>query len=279
MNQKTKSRNIKSVKDIIYTNRSEHHKVGMILEPNHWEEYDPFLIMAEDFFPQGAFGIHPHRGIETVTYVVEGNLEHFDNKNGRGQLTAGDVQWMTAGSGVLHSEEPPEGETVHTLQLWVNLSSDKKMTKPRYQNLISENAPVREEDGVVVRVFSGSSKGIKSATLNHTPVTMVEINMEPGTTMTQDLPGSYNGFIYVLEGKGKFGENEVDAKQNQVLWLERAKESEQSEVLIHAEEKLKVIMYAGEPIGDPVIARGPFVMNTQEEIRQAYTDYREGKFE
>lgn len=279
MNNKIVSRHIKSVKDIEYVNRSQNHTAGLIVEFNQWKEQDPFLLMAEDFFPKGAFGLHPHRGIETVTYVVNGNLNHFDNKNGAGVLATGDVQWMTAGSGVLHSEEPPGDEIVHTLQLWVNLPSERKMTTPRYQNLLSKDAPVTQEEGVTVRVFSGSSKEVKSSTLNHVPVTMVEIIMEPGTTMIQDLPGSYNGFLYILGGKGTFGESEVKGKKNQVLWLERANEARQSEVRIHAEEKLHVMLYAGEPIGELVVARGPFVMNTEEEIDQAHQDFRNRNFE
>ncbi|MBS4178445.1 pirin family protein [Lederbergia citrea] len=273
------SRGIRNVRDVIYQENSPTHKVGLVLEPGNWEEFDPFLLMAEDFFQRGTFGMHPHRGIETVTYVIDGKLEHLDNKTGGGELLSGDVQWMTAGKGIIHTEDPANGETVHSLQLWVNLPSDKKMTEPRYQNMRAQDMPVRHEDGAIIRVFSGSSKGVTADTKNHVPVTMVEFILEPGTTVKQDLPGSYNGFLYIIEGEGTFGSGNTKGKKGQVLWLERGIGAEQSEVKILAQERLHVMLYAGQPVGEKVVARGPFVMNSEEEIVQAYKDYREGKFE
>lgn len=186
---------------------------------------------------------------------------------------------MTAGRGVTHKETSAAGDTVHSLQLWVNLPRSIKMTEPRYQNLRAKNMPVRQEEGAVIRVFSGSSAGVSASTLNHVPVTMVEIQVEPGFAVTQDLPGSYNGFIYVLEGSGTFGVDHTEGRKNQVLWLGPADGAKESEISIRADEKLRVLLYAGEPINEPVFAYGPFVMNTEEEIRQAFADYREGKFD
>ena len=273
------SRGIRSVRDVIVEEKSPGHKVGLVIEPNNWADVDPFLLMAEDHFVRGIFGMHPHRGIETVTYVIDGKLEHMDNKAGEGVLKPGDVQWMTAGKGIIHSEDPVAGETVHSLQLWVNLPSDKKMTEPRYQNMRGRDMPVRHEEGATMRVFSGSSMGVSANTKNHVPVTMVEFNVEAGVTVTQDLPGSYNGFLYIVDGKGMFGKDHVGGEKGQVLWLERGTGEEKTEVIIHATEKLRVLLYAGQPIGETVFARGPFVMNSEEEITQAYKDYREGKFE
>lgn len=273
------SRKIRSVRDVIIRENSLTHSSGLVIEPGRWEEYDPFLLMAEDYFQHGTFGLHPHRGMETVTYVIDGKLEHTDNKGGKGELLPGDVQWMTAGKGIIHAEEPAYGETVHSLQLWVNLPSDKKMTEPRYQNLRRDQIPVRQEKGAIVRVFSGSSGDVTASTKNHVPVTMVEITLEENVTFIQELPGSYNGFLYILEGKGTFGCDKTKAKKGQVLWLERTNDEKESEVEIHAEEKLRVLLYAGQPIGEPVVAHGPFVMNSEEEIVQAYKDYREGNFE
>lgn len=272
------SRGIRSVRNVVYEETSPTHKVGLVIEPGNWREYDPFLLMAEDFFQRGTFGMHPHRGIETVTYVIDGKLEHMDNRTGGGVLLPGDVQWMTAGKGIIHTEDPAVGETVHSLQLWVNLPSDKKMSEPRYQNMRAQDMPVRYEEGASIRVFSGSSKGVKADTKNHVPVTMVEFILEPKATISQDLPGSYNGFLYILEGEGTFGSKNTAGKKGQVLWLGRGDEAEMSEIEIHAKEKLHVLLYAGQPIGEKVVARGPFVMNSEEEIAQAYKDYREGKF-
>jgi redox-sensitive bicupin YhaK (pirin superfamily) len=273
------SRGIRSKRDVVYQENSPTHKAGLVIEPGNWKDADPFLMMAEDFFQRGTFGMHPHRGIETVTYVIDGKLEHLDNKTGGGELNSGDVQWMTAGKGILHTEDPAEGQTVHSLQLWVNLPSDKKMTEPRYQNMRAQDMPVRHVDGASVRVFSGSSNGVTADTKNHVPVTMIEMIVENGASVTQDLPGSYNGFLYVVEGKGTFGNENTEGKKGQVLWLERGNGVEQTEVTIRATEKMRVLLYAGEPIGEKVVARGPFVMNSEEEIVQAYKDYREGKFE
>lgn len=278
-NENVVSRGISSVRDVVFQENSPTHKVGLVIEPGNWKQADPFLLMAEDFFVRGTFGMHPHRGIETVTYVIEGKLEHSDNKTGGGELLPGDVQWMTAGRGIIHTEDPAVGDTVRSLQLWVNLPSDKKMTEPRYQNMRAQDMPVRQEEGAEIRVFSGSSMGVTAATKNHVPVTMVELNVEAGVTVKQDLPGSYNGFLYIVEGQGTFGKDNTVGKEGQVLWLERIEESEQTEVLIQATEKLRVLLYAGQPIGEKVVARGPFVMNSDEEIVQAYKDYHEGKFE
>ncbi|QPA32612.1 pirin family protein [Thermaerobacillus caldiproteolyticus] len=272
-------RGIRRIKTVQYQTNSSIHRNGFVLEPGNWKEYDPFLMLMEDFFQRGTFDFHPHRGIETVTYVIDGTLEHFDNKAGHGKLGPGDVQWMTAGKGVIHKEDPAPGSTVHSLQLWINLPRSKKMTEPRYQNLKSKDMPVRKEEGAIVRVFSGSSKGVQAPTLNHVPVTMVEILLESGASVVQDLPGSYNGFLYILEGSGTFGVHQTEGRAGQVLFLDSADEARESEITMTAREKLRVLLYAGEPINEPVVAYGPFVMNTQEEIRQAMIDYQTGKFD
>lgn len=272
------SRGIRSVRDVIIKEKSPGHRVGLVIQPNNWQDVDPFLLMAEDYFVRGTFEMHPHRGLETVTYIIDGELEHKDGHGGEGVLKPGDVQWMTAGKGILHSEEPVGDQTVHSLQLWLNLPSEKKMTEPRYQNMCSQDMPVRQQDGAVIRVFSGSSMGVTSTTKNHVPVTMVEFIVEAGVAVTQDLPGSYNGFLYILEGQGAFGKDETAGEAGQVLWLERGVDEQPTEITIHATEKLRVLLFAGQPIGETVVARGPFVMNSEEQIEQAYKDYREGKF-
>ncbi|AKP47027.1 pirin family protein [Bacillus smithii] len=271
-------RGIRRIQSVNLKQNSPIHQNGYVLEPGNWKEYDPFLMLMEDVFQKGAFDFHPHRGIETVTYVIDGTLEHEDNQAGKGKLEAGDVQWMTAGRGVIHKEDPAPGSTVHSLQLWINLPKTKKMTEPRYQNLKRESVPVRKEEGAVIRVFSGSSQGVKAKTLNHVPITMVEIDLEPKASIVQDLPGSYNGFLYVLEGSGFFGVDETEGRAGQVLFLTRDNEDSDSIIKITAKEKMRVLLYAGEPINEPVVAYGPFVMTTQEEIRQAILDFQNGKF-
>ncbi len=271
-------RKISRVWNVDIKKHNESHSSGFVIEPGHWEEFDPFLLMAEDYFKRGTFGPHPHRGMETVTYVIDGKLEHEDNKGGAGALYPGDAQWMTAGKGVIHSEEPAVGETVHSLQLWVNLPSDKKMTEPRYQNLLGEKMPIRVERGVIVKVFSGNSGDVQSETKNHVPITMVEIKLEKGATFAQDIPQHYNGFFVILEGTGTFGLNEVEGTKGDVLLLEQTEGEGHTEVDIFASEPMRLLLYAGQPVREPVVARGPFVMNTEEEINQAYADFRNGKF-
>lgn len=274
-----KRRAIKKVWTVHERRISNIHSATPILEPGHWEDYDPFLLMMEDKFEKGAFDVHPHRGIETLTFVIDGSINHYDSASGSdGTLQSGDLQFMTAGRGVVHNESPADGERVHLLQLWINLPRKYKMAEPRYQNMKAKDMPVRQEKGSLIRVYSGSSGDIVSNTMNHAPVTFVEMIIENGTSAIQDIPGTYNGFIYVLEGSGIFGENKVAAHKGQALWLSSADEMEMSSIQVSANESLRLVLFAGTPLKEPIVARGPFVMNTEEEIIQAYTDYRNGTF-
>jgi quercetin 2,3-dioxygenase len=279
-NENIKLREIKRIWTVNEQKISPIHTAGPVLPPGPWKDYDPFLLLMEDKFEKGAFDVHPHRGMETITFIIDGNINHYDSATGAdGRLEKGDLQFMTAGSGVVHNESPADGEKVHLLQLWVNLPRKYKMVKPRYQNMHAKDMPVRQENGALIRVYSGSSGDIVSNTLNYAPVTFVEIVLEEGASISQDLPGTYNGYIYVLEGSGTFGENKVEAKKGQAMWLGSANDGEMSSIHISANEKLRLILFAGEPLREPVVAYGPFVMNSEEEIRQAYRDYHEGKFE
>ena len=248
------------------------HSVRTVLDPSQWEESDPFLLLNEDWFPPGTFGDHPHRGFETVTLVLDGTLGHRDNRGNSGTLGPGDAQWMTAGRGIIHSEEPNAG-VVHSLQLWLNLPASSKMIEPRYQDLRGEDMPVRTESGATLRVYSGSSGDVKANTLNNVPVTMVEMRLDAGASVSQDLPSDYNAFVYIVEGVGRFGEAETVARAAQAVWL-----SAGDEITVAATEPLHAILYAGRPLREPVAAYGPFVMNTPEQIRQAFEDFRAGRF-
>ncbi len=233
---------------------------------------DPFLGLMEDWFPRGVFDRHPHRGIETVTYVLEGELEHYDNQGNSGVVRPGEAQWMTAGRGVIHNEIPAEGVTVHSLQLWVNLPAAKKMTAPRYQELTAETVPVRHEPGVEVRVFSGSSGNVRAPTLNHAPVTMLELRIDPAATFRQELPPGDNAFLVILEGAGKVGGRAVNT--GDVVFLERVEVAS----VVRLEGALRALLFSGRPLNEPVVAYGPFVMNSMEQIREAFADYQAGRF-
>jgi hypothetical protein len=258
------------------------HRVRPLLPAamrGEWAAVDPFLALMEDWFPRGVFGKHPHRGIETVTYVLEGRIDHYDNQGNKGVILPGDAQWMTAGRGLIHNEIPAEDVTVHSLQLWINLPAAHKMTAPRYQDLLGATAPTRREPGAEIRVFSGSSGDIVSPTLNYVPVTLVEFRLEPGVAVRQQLPADYNGFVVVLEGDGVIGEAGRAVAAGDVAWLTRREDKGPSEVLVGAGARpLRALLYAGRPLREPVAAGGPFVMNTQAEIEQAYADYRAGRF-
>ncbi len=272
-------RKIKRTWKVQLKKNSDIHSGGLLLPPGNWEEFDPFLIMAEDIFQKDAFDFHSHRGMETVTYIIDGELQHSDNKGGSGILKPGDAQWMTAGSGIMHLEEPHKNVTVHTLQLWINLPKASKMAAPRYQDILSNKVPVRKKEGITYRVFSGNSGDVVSTTKNYVPVTYVEIIIDSGRIANQDLPSDYNGFMYILEGSGAFGDNEVKAAKGEVLLLDSVTEKvDASEIIIKADEKLRIIFIAGKPLKEPVVARGSFVMNTEEEMKQAYADFRTGKF-
>lgn len=253
------------------------HKANVVLMPNNWQRFDPFLLMMEDNMKKGVFDYHPHRGIETVSYMIEGELHHKDNIGHKGVLRKGDTQWMSAGKGLLHREEAPENSFAHFLQLWVNLPADKKMSEPRYQDIFVSETPTHTEKGVVYRIISGTSGNVTSTTKNHAKVAMVEITVQANHTAKQDFDKDYNGFIYVLEGSGIFGANRIPASKKEVLWMRPSVDCK-SEILIEAQENLKVLVIAGKPLRESVVAQGPFVMNTTEQINEAYLDLRAGKF-
>jgi redox-sensitive bicupin YhaK (pirin superfamily) len=251
---------------------------NLVLVPGDFEFSDPFLLMAEDWFrAPGGFEEHPHRGFETVTVVLEGKVEHRDNHGGHGVLGPGDVQWMTAGRGVLHSELPQGASTVHSLQLWLNLPASSKMAEPSYQDLRGRSMPVRREKGALVRVFSGESGGIRGPARNQVPVTMVELRIEPGASLVQELPASANCFIYLLEGSAAIGAAWTEPREGQVVWL-RPEGAGRTQVTLAASALLHAYLWAADPIGEPVVARGPFVMNSIAEVQQAFNDYRTGRF-
>ena len=240
---------------------------------------DPFLLMMEDWFPRGVFERHPHRGIETITYVIEGQFDHYDNYGNKGSLMAGDVQWMTAGRGIIHVEQPAEGTTAHLFQLWVNLPAVDKMVEPRTQNLIGADLPVRRELGAEIRVFSGKSGQVNSPTKNYAPVIMIEARLEAGTRIRQELPADYTAFLVVLDGDGLVGRDRSPVRAGDVVWLTRAADALSEVEIVGGAAPLRVLLFAGRPLREPVVARGPFVMNTEEQIRQANADYQAGRFE
>jgi hypothetical protein len=252
----------------------------LIIPPGNWEAADPFLLMVEDFFHTPAgFPDHPHRGIETVTFVLGGELRHADNRGNSGVLGETDLQWMTAGGGIIHAELPHQDSTVHSLQLWLNMPSGRKMIEPGYQDLHGADAVIASDDGVSIRVLSGRVDGVEASTINVVPVLYLEVAMEAGKRVTLPVPAAFNGFVHVIEGSIRAGQEGQRGNSGDVLWLDYPEhESGESTLTIAALTRSRLLVVTGEPIREPVIAYGPFVMNSAQEIRDAFDDYQAGRF-
>jgi quercetin 2,3-dioxygenase len=247
---------------------------------------DPFLMLDQmgpvEYAPGKAVGApdHPHRGFETVTYLLEGAAQHKDSHGNSGNLKAGDVQWMTAGSGLVHSETPSDemmqnGGRMHGFQLWVNLPRKDKMIAPRYQDTASEKIPVvTSADGAVqVKVIAGSAMGAEAVIETRTPMLYLHYTLQPSASITQTVPENYNAFAYVVEGTGRFSQKE--AKAFHLVLFER--DGNEVSVTNTGDTPLSFLLLGGVPINEPVVSYGPFVMNTKAEIYQAIEDYQNGK--
>jgi redox-sensitive bicupin YhaK (pirin superfamily) len=250
----------------------------MVVPSGNFQGTSPFLMLSEDWFgAPGGFETHPHRGMQTVTIVLEGALEHRDHTGARGVLRPGDVQWMTAGRGVMHSEMPHERETAHTLQLWLNLPGRLKMIPARYQDQRLADTPVRRVPGAEVRVYAGRSGEIEQPHGSDWPMMLLDISLEAGAEFSQEVPAPDRGFVYVLEGRARLGANAREVSRGSVAWFEPRAGEGMATLRIAAGEKFRGLLFAGPPIDEPVFAYGPFVMTTREEIVQAFEDYQAGR--
>ena len=252
--------------------------------------FDPFLLLDEmgpmTLAPGHAKGApdHPHRGFETVTYLLSGEMEHKDSRGYAGRLRVGDVQWMTAGAGVVHSEMPSAefqrtGGRLHGFQLWVNLPKRDKMMSPRYQEIPAAQIPkATSADGLVtVSVIAGEAMGERAIIETRTPIIYLHYRIEPGGSVTQQVPATYNAFAYVVDGEGRFGEESEHAGDGQMVIFAQDGDEVRIENPAAAVATLDVLLIAGMPLNEPVARYGPFVMNTEAEIRQAIEDYRQGR--
>ena len=255
-----------------------------------FSQCDPFLLLDEmgpmELAPGEAKGApdHPHRGFETVTYLLAGDMEHKDSSGHAGRLRPGDVQWMTAGAGVIHSEMPSRdfarrGGQMHGFQLWVNLPKRDKMTKPRYQEIPSSQIPKAvSADGLVrVSVIAGEAMGERAVIETRTPIIYLHYKIQPGGAATQQVPAAYNAFAYVVEGEGLFGAEGERARDGQMVLLAQDGDQVRIENPADANSTLEVLLIAGVPLNEPVSRYGPFVMNSEAEIRQAIEDYSLGR--
>jgi quercetin 2,3-dioxygenase len=255
-------------------------------------DLDPFIHMDQmgevDYAPGEPRGTswHPHRGFETVTYIIDGTFRHQDSNGGGGLITNGDTQWMTAGGGILHIEEPPEdlvmsGGLFHGFQLWVNLPSALKMAPPRYQDIRAGQVALLSsaDGGALIRVIAGEVGGHAGPGVTHTPITLLHATVEPGAQLRLPWRADFNALAYVLAGSGTVGADQRPVRTGQLTVFGPG------DVLTFGaqrrmdgpSEKLDVLVLGGQPIREPVAAYGPFVMNTRAELVKAFEDYQAGR--
>jgi quercetin 2,3-dioxygenase len=251
--------------------------------------FDPFLLVDEmgpvDYAPGEAIGApdHPHRGFETVTYVLEGEGEHRDSAGHRGVIGPGAVQWMTAGSGVVHAEMPShrlqaEGGRMHGFQIWVNLPARDKMMAPRYQEIPASRIPeAATADGLArVRVIAGEALGARAVIETQTPILYQDWTLSPGATVEQPIPLDHEAFVYVFGGEALVGDDQRRVRDGEAALLgpgDRVRLAASAE----AAGPARLLLLGGVPLREPVARYGPFVMNTPEEIQRAFTDYQAGR--
>ncbi|MBT3017595.1 MAG: pirin family protein [Candidatus Thiodiazotropha sp. (ex Clathrolucina costata)] len=243
-------------------------------------QFDPFLLLdhfvsddPDDYI--GGFPPHPHRGFETVTYLLAGQVEHRDNAGHTGLLETGGVQWMTAGRGVIHSEMPQQQDGLLSgFQLWVNLPAGEKMIDPRYQEFDRQAIPLEaRSDGVEVRVVAGQTSRQTRGPVSElvTPALFYDITLPVGTRFEESLPETYNSFVYLIEGAVSI--DGINLEVNSLAVLDQG-----DSVEITAQEPSRLLLVAGQPLHEPIARRGPFVMNSEAELQQAFNDYQEGRF-
>jgi len=259
-------------------------KLTRVLTQQLQERLDPYLMLdnfkshnPDDYV--AGFPNHPHRGFETITYMITGRMRHRDSAGNEGLLQNGGVQWMTAASGVIHSELPEqENGAMEGFQLWLNLPAKDKMNDPWYKDFQSDDLPkYSTEDGVDVTVIAGQSYGIEGAvTRDITEPTYLDIHLPAGTSFSQAIPADHNAFVFVYRGTIEIAGETVPTKTMAIL--ENNADTDGVTITADSSEDTKVILITGRPLGEPIVQYGPFVMNNQQEIMQAVTDFQSGKF-
>jgi len=248
------------------------------VEPNY---FDPFLMLdefgsdnKEDYI--AGFPSHPHRGIETVTYMLEGEFEHQDSTGTKGKMSSGDVQWMKTGSGIIHSEMPTMSEgRLHGFQLWINMPSNLKMSKPNYIYINSKNMEIHKDGDKKVKVIAGKFKNTEGSIKGHNvePI-YFDVELKKNREFNFQVPSTHNSFIYLIDGEIKVGVNSHNKVKNSKLILLTKGEK----LIVLSLSNAKFLLISGKPIGEQIARGGPFVMNTKEEILQAVQDYHNGTF-
>lgn len=278
-------RHIQSIHSGLDTADGADVKLTRIINQPGLKHLDPFLLLdafgtdePKDYI--GGFPPHPHRGFQTVTYLLAGRMRHEDNQGNHGELKAGGIQWMSAGRGIIHSEMPmQENGLLMGFQLWVNLPAKEKMGPPGYQDFEPEAIPLETRaDGSSIRVIAGETSQGTTGVIEdeHTQPTYLDVELTAKQDWHQTLPPGHTAFVYVHQGTIKIqsdekGDETVQAGQLAVL-------SAGELLTIHAQQQARFLVVAGQPLGEPIVQRGPFVMNTEAEARQAFEDYQNGRF-
>lgn len=249
------------------------------------QELDPFLLLdafrsdnPDDYI--AGFPSHPHRGFETVTYLLNGRMRHKDNAGNEGVIEPGGIQWMTAGKGIVHSEMPEQEDgRLEGFQLWINLPASHKMTQPAYQEYDVDNIPLETRSGTSIRVITGeTSQGtVGPVSQPLTNPLYLDISLDANTAFSESIPEQHNAFVYVIQGSVRLdseGDGNVSLARDQLAIL-----SQGAVIDLESEEQpARFLLIAGKPLGEPIARSGPFVMNNQEELQQAYMDYQSGDF-
>ncbi|MFG1609998.1 pirin family protein [Actinoplanes sp. NPDC049265] len=251
------------------------------------DELDPFIHLDQmgevDYAPGEPKGTpwHPHRGFETVTYMIDGVMDHQDSNGGGGTITDGDTQWMTAGGGILHIEAPPEhlvmsGGLFHGMQLWVNLPRVAKMISPKYQDIRGRESVLltTPDGGGLIRVIAGGVAGHEGPGSTHTPITLAHVTLQPGARLDLPWPVDYNALVYVMAGHGTVG---AEARPISVGQLATYGAGDAIRVGAASSSEVDLFIMGGRPLREPVAHYGPFVMNTREELKQAFEDFQKGR--
>jgi len=267
------------VQDPVHNGRTKSSDDSFFIMPPDERRWDPFLVLVEDWFSEAGFPWHPHRGFQTLTFVLEGQLEHRDNAGGFGILGPGDAQYMVAGRYALHYELAHERRPVHTLQLWINLPPEKKLIDSSYRDLRAGDAAVIREEGVEARLYVGRVRDVAGVDPSefHVPFTLLDVELAAGARFVHELPGEHAAALHVIRGAVRLGEEARLAGEKQLAWFEAGRPGT-TELAIEADADSRVIVYSAPPIGAPVVFGGPFVMNTQAEIDEAFADLQGGKF-
>lgn len=252
------------------------HTARAVIQTDYTQS-DPFIVLMDDMLdkkdevPVG--GPHPHAGFETVSLLIEGEMG-----DGAHKMKAGGLQIMTAGSGVVHTETIDKKVKMRLMQLWLNLPKDKRWTMPKLQDLSLKDVPIVSENGLNIKIYSGSFAGVTSPVSNYVPLILADIQMQAGISTLQNIPSSFTTFLYVLEGSLKAGDDDKIISQNQVGWLDRYTDNTSSELRLTAGDTgVRFLLYSAQPQGNPIVSHGPFIGDSQEDISRLYSEYRQGK--